>query len=564
LFVTSHAKCTIFEIQQSFNYYSTIVENELTSLYRPDYKGLGVFLMAWFSPKPLLIPDIMTLNAASLATKDAVIDGEQVATWAEFGAGTAKVANALLGAGLGHGDRVVVLMSNSYEMAEAMFGIIRGGLCAVPLNCAITDEAVAGMIANSEAKAVIASGEHIARVEGLRDRVSNDAQKRLIGVKAAEKGWLDYHELRDAADTTAPDVAIKPTDECNVIYSSGTTGLPKGIVHDHACREAWGSDMAVALRYHSGARTLLNLGLFSNISWVAMLATLFAGGTLVIQRRFDIAGCLELIQRERITHTVMVPLQFQKLLEYDHYAEYDLSSLDAYMCCGSPLAAGLKREIVERMPGDFIELYGLTEGLVTILSPEDMLDKTESVGRACPGQYLAIIDEAGEMLPAGEAGEIVGECRFLMAGYHDNPEADEEATWMHPSGARWLRTGDVGKLDEDGFLYLVDRKKDMILSGGQNIYPADIEASVVKHEAVSEVAVIGVAHEKWGETPLAVCVLAEDAKVQAEDLVNWSNERLGKQQRLSGVVFVDALPRNPNGKVLKRELRKQFDKTGSS
>jgi len=514
--------------------------------------------MAWFAPKPLLIPDIIALNATSLGAKDAVVDGDFIVSWSDFGSGTARFANALYGLGLGHRDRVVILMTNSYEMTEAMFGVIRGGLVAVPLNCAIADDAVAGMIANSEAKAVVASGEHMARVEGLRDRLSADVRDRLIGIKPAEHGWLDYHELRDAADAAAPDVTIEPGDECNIIYSSGTTGLPKGIVHDHACREAWGSDMAVALRYHSGARTLCNLGLFSNINWVAMLATLFAGGTLVVQRRFDAAACLELIQREKITHTVMVPLQYQKLLEYEHYDDYDISSLDAYMCCGSPLAVGLKREIVERMPGEFIELYGLTEGLVTILGPEDMLDKIESVGRACPGQHLAILDDDGKLLATGEAGEIVGHCRFLMAGYHNNAEADEESTWVDPSGTKWLRTGDIGMLDENGFLYLVDRKKDMILSGGQNIYPADIEATIVEHDAVSEVAVVGVAHKKWGETPLAVVVLVDGAIVEDVELTNWANGRLGKQQRIAATVFIDELPRNPNGKVLKRELRKQF------
>jgi len=514
--------------------------------------------MAWFSPKPLLIPDIIAINAASCLTKEAVVDGDRVTTWAEFGQGTVQVANALHGLGLRHGDRVVVLMTNSYEMIEAMFGIIRGGYCAVPLNCAITEDAVAGMIANSDARAIIASGEHIARIENLRDRLGDDIQSRLIGVAPIEKGWHSYHELRDAAETTARKVPIQPGDECNIIYSSGTTGLPKGIVHDHACREAWGSDMAVALRYHSGARTLCSLGLFSNISWVAMLATLFAGGTLIVQRRFDAGGCLELIEREKVTHSVMVPLQFQKLLEYEHYDDFDLSSLDAYMCCGSPLAVGIKQEIVARMPGDFIELYGLTEGLVTILGPEDMLEKVESVGRACPGQHLAVVDDDGHELPVGEAGEIVGKCRFMMAGYHANAEADAESTWVHPSGERWLRTGDIGKFDEDGFLYLVDRKKDMILSGGQNIFPADIEAAMVEHEAVHEVAVLGVSSIKWGETPLAAVVLSEDQQVDAEELTAWVNSRLGKQQRVAATVFVNELPRNPNGKVLKRELREQF------
>ncbi len=515
--------------------------------------------MAWFSPKPLLIPDIMAINEASCLCKDAVVDGDMVVSWAGFGRGTRQVANALRSLGLGHGDRVVVLMSNSYEMVEAMFGIIRGGFCAVPLNCAITDEAIAGMIANSEAKAVIASGEHIARIEGLRQRIGAEVSQRLIGVTPVAAGWHDYHSCRDAAAAAAFPVSIEPGDECNIIYSSGTTGLPKGIVHDHSGRVAWASDMAVALRYHSGARTLLNLGLFSNISWVAMLATIFAGGTIVVQRRFDTAECLDLIQREKITHTVMVPLQFQRILEFGRYDEYDLSSLDAYMCCGSPLAVAIKQDIVRRMPGHFIELYGLTEGLVTILGPEDMLEKVESVGRACPGQNLAVVDDDGNELPVGQSGEIVGQSRFMMAGYHANAAADEEATWIHPSGQKWLRTGDVGKFDADGFLYLVDRKKDMILSGGQNIYPADIEATIIEHDAVHEVAIIGVASRKWGETPLAVVVLAEGHSIDADQLTSWSNSRLGKQQRIAATVFVDELPRNPNGKVLKRELRKHFD-----
>lgn len=514
--------------------------------------------MAWFSPEPLLIPDIIAMNAEYLGTKDAaIVDGEAV-TWAEFGDGTARFGNALLGTGLGHGDRVIVLMTNSYEMFEAMFGIIRAGLCAVPLNCSITDEAVVGMIEDSKARAVVASGEHIARIESQRGSLGEDVVSRLIGVGTVEAGWHDYATLRDAAEPRPPRVAIAPGDECNIIYSSGTTGLPKGIVHDHACREAWGSELAVPLRYHAGARTLCCLGLFSNISWVAMLATMYAGGTIIIARRFDVARCLETMQNQKITHTVMVPLQYQKLLEYEHFDRYDLSSLDAYMCCGSPLAVGLKREIVERMPGDFIELYGLTEGLITILGPEDMLGKIDSVGRPSPGQRLAIIDDDDNLLPVGEAGEIVGHAPYMMAGYHANEAANREATWQHPSGVRWLRTGDVGKLDEDGFLYLVDRKKDMILSGGQNVYPADIEAVLVEHDAVSEVAVVGVAHKKWGETPLAIVVATAGEHPDPEELVAWCNSRVGKQQRISGAILMKELPRNPNGKVLKRELRKQY------
>ena len=514
--------------------------------------------MAWFSPKPLLLPDIIALNAEIMPGKPAWIDRGIETSWRGFGDGTARVANALNDLGLAPGDRVVVLMKNSYEMAEAMFGIIRGGMVAVPLNVAITDEAVAGMTANSGAKAVIASGEHVARLETARASIGGQVGDRLIGLKTAETAWLDYEWLRDAASAAPPSIEIRPEDECNIIYSSGTTGLPKGIVHDHACRIAWATDMAVPLRYHSGARTLCNLGLFSNISWVAMMSTMVAGGTIVVDRRFDPVETLETIQQQRITHLAMVPLQYRKLVECEVLDDYDLSSLDAYMCCGSPLALALKREIVERIPGAFIELYGLTEGLVTILSPEDMRDKLESVGRPCPGQALAIVGNDDEILPAGEAGEIVGHSRFMMASYHDNDEANAEATFEHPDGGRWLRTGDIGRLDDDGFLYLVDRKKDMIISGGQNVYPADIEALIVTHDDVGEVAVIGVASRKWGETPLAVVVRKAGATVDEATLTAWINERSGKQQRVAASVFVDELPRNPNGKVLKRELRQQF------
>ncbi len=510
--------------------------------------------MAWFSPQPVLIPDILKWNQEFLRDKPAVIVDDRIVSWTEFGAGTARFANSLIDAGLRKGDRVVVLMKNSYEMAEAMFGVIRAGCVAVPLNVSVTDEAVASMAANSEAKAVIASGEHVHRVEELRGRI--DAM--LIAPDANLDGWHDYAAMRDAAGDSVPAVEISPKDECNIIYSSGTTGLPKGIVHDHAGRAAWGSDLAVSLRYHAGARNLCNLGLFSNITWVGILATFFAQGAIVISRRFGVEECLETIEKQRITHTAMVPLQFQKLIEHPDFEKYDLTSLHACMCCGSPLAAGLKKELSERWPGDFIELYGLTEGLVTILSPEDMPAKLESVGQPCPGQRLAIIDNDDNVLPAGEEGEIVGLCRFTMAGYHANDAANEEATWVHPSGERWLRTGDIGRLDEDGFLYLVDRKKDMIISGGQNIYPADIEAAMIEHDAVSEVAVIGIPHEKWGETPLAIVVPAEGASETPEELTGWVNARVGKQQRIAGTVLVAELPRNPNGKILKRELRKQY------
>lgn len=517
--------------------------------------------MTWFSPDQALLPEIIALNSRWLPDKPALVFGDRTVTWSEFGAVTARVANGLLAAGLARGDRVLLLMGNSIEMAEAIFGTIRAGMTVVPLNVAVTDEAVLKMVIDSGSRAVIASGEHVGRIEALRPNLPLDVASRCYAVdppSGPRKHWRGFAELRDAAPADAPEIDFDADDSCNIIYSSGTTGLPKGIVHSHGCRMAWATEMAISLRYHYGARTLLTLGMYSNITWVAMLATIVAGGTLIIRSRFTQEDCLQTIEAEHITHFAMVPVQYQRMLDYARFDDYDLGSLQAYMCCGSPLGVEMKRAITQRMPGELIELYGLTEGLVTILSPEDMAEKIASVGRPCPGQDLRIVDDDGNELGAGEPGEIVGISRLMMSGYHNNEQATADATWIGPDGRCWLRTGDIGRIDAAGFLYLVDRKKDLILSGGQNVYPADIEAVVITHEAVSEAAVIGVASRKWGETPVAVVVLRPEADFDADTFTGWVNERLGKQQRITKTLVVESLPRNPNGKILKRELRRTF------
>ncbi len=511
--------------------------------------------MAWFSPRQPLLPEMIEYNGRWLAAKPALLVDDSAYSWREFAHETARVANALHRDGLNVGDRVAIMMDNSAETVLAMFGVIRAGAVAVPLNVSISDAAVASMITDSDARAVFASSAHLARIDGLRADLPAAIGTRFIAADDATDGWHDFHSWLVGAPDTPPAIAITPEHECNIIYSSGTTGLPKGIVHDHRSRSAWAYDMAVGLRYHSGARTLCSLGLYSNISWVAMLATILAGGTIVVMRKFDAAQCLALMQSQHITHTTMVPVQLQRMLELDDFANAPLK-LHSLMCCGSPLPPVYKKQIVAALGNAFMELYGLTEGLVTILSPEDMQRKTDSVGLPCPGQDLKILDNDDNECAVGEAGEIIGHGPLLMAGYHNRDAENAAATWTDAQGTKWLRTGDIGKLDEDGFLYLVDRKKDMIISGGQNIYPADIEATIASHDGVREVAVIGVDSERWGETPYAV-VVARQA-LDAATLQEWVNQRVGKQQRISGVAFIDSLPRNPNGKVLKRELRARF------
>jgi acyl-CoA synthetase (AMP-forming)/AMP-acid ligase II len=513
--------------------------------------------MSWFGPPEPLLPDLIALNGRWQADKVALVDGNVVLSWREFAAATARIAHGLVALGIAPRERVAVLMDTRAETAITLFGIARAGCVAVPLNVSITDQAVAAMCEDARVVAVFASGSHCARIDGLR-ATGRLAARHFIGCDAPSAGWVEFSAFSAGQLSDAPTIVVLPEDECNLIYSSGTTAVPKGIVHTHRCRMHWAYDLAIALRYRSDCVTLCSLGLFSNISWVAMLATLLVGGTIVLLRTFDPRGALEVIAARRITHGAFVPVQLERMLAVAGLEVYRIDSLDTVMCCGSPLALDVKRRFPQAFGCQLIELYGLTEGLVTILAPEDFERKMTSVGKPVLGADIRIIGEDNRERASGEIGEIVGRGRLVMAGYHGRDDANREASWFDEAGRPWLRTGDLGRLDEEGFLYIVDRKKDMILSGGQNIYPADIETVLRGHPAVADVAVIGVPSANWGETPVAVVVMAPGESFDAEALLTWTNARVGKQQRISAVVQRDELPRNPNGKVLKRTLRAEL------
>lgn len=494
-----------------------------------------------------LLPEILSLHGKWKARKPALICGTEVMTWAEFEAETNKIAHGLIERGISRGQMVGVVMSNGRAMVKALVGIMKAGACSVPINLSVTDDAMTAMLEDAGITVLFATEDQAARLGAF---LASHKEVQAFDSEAA------LAALKQNQPDTLPSVTIGENDLLNVIYSSGTTGMPKGIVHTHKGRRDWAYDLAVALRYNGSARTLFTIGLYSNISWVGMLCTLLAGGTMVVEKSFDAARALNLIEKEKITNFAMVPIQLQRLLEVPGCDDFDLTSVQAIMSCGSPLHADLKERLFDRLgPSSVIELFGLTEGIITTLEPEEAEGRMASVGKPLIGTDIKIVDDDDIEVPVGQSGEVVGVGRIVMPGYLNRPDATADATWTDPNGRNWMRTGDIGMLDEEGYLYIVDRKKDMILSGGQNIYPQDIEAVLVTHPAVNEVAVIGVPSDKWGETPLAIIVCEANASESEADVTAWANSKLGKQQRIAGAVFTESLPRNPNGKILKRELR---------
>jgi acyl-CoA synthetase (AMP-forming)/AMP-acid ligase II len=313
------------------------------------------------------------------------------------------------------------------------------------------------------------------------------------------------------------------------------------------------------LLYGPNSVTVVSTGLYSNTTLVSVFPTLVRGGTVVLMRKFDARGFLELSQKHRATHAMLVPVQFRRIMDLPDFDDFDLASYQMKTCTSAPFAADLKADILKRWPGGLTEFFGMTEGGGTcILSAHEHPDKLHTVGQPAEGHDIRVIDDNGKEVPRGQPGEVVGRSGAMMTGYHNQPQKTSEAIWISPEGLTFIRTGDVGRFDEDGFMVLGDRKKDMIISGGFNIYPSDLETELKKHPAVSESAVVGVPSREWGETPAAFVVLKAGQTIQAEELRQWVNSRVGKTQRISYLSFLDSLPRSHIGKVLKRELRDSF------
>ena len=499
------------------------------------------------------VPEQITRHANERPHHPALILGERQLDYAGLRSGMDQVARSLQRDGLQPGDVIAICATTSIEYVLAFVGALRAGVVVAPLAPSATAAHLSAMLDNCNATLVLRDTEIAARwpiaaTSALRCIALDDSP-------AAGEKWAAW--LAPAGEAPTP-IGPEPFWPFNLIYSSGTTGVPKGIVQSWAMRWAH-VQLAINNGYGPDTVSLCATPLYSNTTLVAALPTLALGSTLVLMRRFDAACYLQLAERHRATHSMLVPVQYQRILACPTFDKTDLSRLTHKFCTSAPFSVALKTEVLQRWPGKLIEYYGLTEGGVRCeLHCHQHPDKLHTVGYPGPGAELRFIDEQGHELPAGEQGEIVGRSAGMMNGYHRLPEKTREAEWFDVDGRRFIRSGDVGRLDEDGFLVLGDRRKDMIISGGFNIYPSDIEAVLQQHPQVAECAVIGVPSEQWGETPVAYVVLRPDAQVDPAALREWLNERVGKTQRVAEVRLADQLPRSEIGKVLKRELRQRY------
>lgn len=486
--------------------------------------------------------------------------GSRQATYGELVATAGNVAGAVASAGIAMGDRAAFLLKNCPEVIELHAGMSRAGVVAVPLNFRSVARELAHVVNDSGSQAVVFGEEFIDAMDEVRRIVAPDIHYVMVGSSDAPEWSTSYVEWLDSGSRKAGlKTEIDPGHPYFIGYTSGTTGAPKGAVVSHRAliRHVLGLMLEYGAPSEPRDRFLSLMPMFhSNGTWFAT-AAMMAGALNVIHPSggFDPREVLRVVAAERITHTSVVPTMLRMMVNVstNDLATLDTSSLKMVLVASAPVTLSLKRE-AERVLGTKVnEGYGSTEtGCVTSLRPGDPDEKHASVGRPTMGREVSIRDDEGHECPVGVAGEIWtrGE-GVLLERYWNNPEATRAAF----DGSGWCTVGDMGYLDTDGYLFLTDRKHDMIISGGENVYPTEVESVLLDHPAVSEVAVVGIAHEHWGETVQAVVALKPGQVVTAEELIEFSRTGLSDFKVPRSVRFVDELPKSSTGKILRRLVR---------
>ena len=498
--------------------------------------------------------DLLATHAAQQPEKTALICGQRSLTFKQLHLLSLRAANALARLGIQPGDRAAGMGFNSLEGHVLGSGLRRAGGIAVPVNYRLRSSELAYVLNDSGARAIWAGPEHVAVVQEARSEISGERSYIALGGDAAD-GWLRYEDLLRDAPETPPGVALAGIG-ASMIYTSGTTGHPKGAFRPAgAPLEAILDVISTFELTRDEIHLLCGPGYHSAVGFFSSLTALM-GGTVVIQRKFDAHEALELIARHRVTNTFMAPTLLKRLT--DAYEELetkpDLSSLKAIILGAAPCPYALKQRAIAAFGEVLWEFYGATEtGVNLVLRPEDQLRKPGSCGRPTPKHEIKLLDENGEEVPVGEPGTLWVR-NEVLAQYHNRPDATAANT--RPDG--FFTVGDIAYRDAEGYYFICDRKIDMIISGGANIYPAEIEAVLHAHPAVLDAAVIGVPDAEFGEQVKAVVLRRPGHDVTEAELIEFCAARLAGYKKPRSVDFVDDLPRDAAGKLLKRLIRAPY------
>ena len=511
------------------------------------------------------IADVLRINARYYPNKRAVIDSPKEFTWKEVDNRVNRLANALMGMGCKKGDRVAILAYNTSEYIEIVFACAKAGLIFVPLNFRLSPREIRYILEDSAPGTLVFGEEFADVVSELRPSFALN----YICIGEDCKWATAYEGLIQTGSYEEPQSGmISEDDPAEIFYTSGTTGLAKGVVHSHRARLEGALTCVIDGEVNYDDVYLLNVpALCHAAGWVWTLATAYVGASVVISklRGFDPETILRTIQEYSITTLQMVPVTIMELIEFPDIDKYDFSSLRMIFYATAPMPPGPLRKAIGIFGNIFMQPYGLTEtgpGVTCLrkrehsigsLTDEEAEKRLKSCGRPCYGKSVRIVDENDQEVPPHTVGEITVKSTDMMTAYWNN---GEETRKTIRDG--WIYTGDLATYDEDYFIYLVDRKKDMIISGGLNIYPAEVERVLYEHPAVSQCAVIGVPNDRWGEEVKAFVVLREGQDATEDEIIRFCKDSMASYKKPRSVEFLDELPRNPQGKILKRVLREKY------
>lgn len=503
--------------------------------------------------------DFLKRSAKYFPDKCVVVDGDTRLSYLELYKRTNRLANALLKFGIEKGNKVAIVARNSHQYLETFYAVAKIGAILVPVNWRLKENELSYILNNSEAGTIIVGEEFYQTIHNIRLELQHLNDYIIIGKK--QEGTEHYEMMLERSSDTAPQIKIDENEIVIQMYTSGTTGLPKGVLMSH--KGILVTQLGQVLTTKPTSHFIhLHCGAFFHIALLFELELMAFGATIVVMREFNPKELLRLIQDEKINDLFIIPTMLNFILDEANKGSYDTSSLKNICYGGMPISPDLLAKTMKLFPCDFYQFFGSTEaGNVSILLPEDHLlegnpDKgrrLQSTGRCDLFTELKIVNEEGSELPVGQAGEIVVKSESVIRGYWKLPELNEQLL-----KEEWFHTGDIGCVDEDGYLYIVDRKSDMIISGGENIYPAEIDHVITSHPAVQMAAVIGVPDEEWGEAVKAFVVLKEGEETTEEEIIAFCKERLAGYKKPKSVDFVESLPMTPAGKVLKKVLKEKY------